>query len=106
MENRLKFRQPIFKGNGEFGHFHYFAVGESLGQYSYKNNHPKPTDQCTGIKDDNDNLIYEGDIVREGNSWDTVVEWDSEGISYNLDPSAYSYKIIGNIHLNPELLSK
>lgn len=80
-------------------------------------------EQCTGLKDKNGRLIYEGDIVLldDTDSFEnpikTVVRWAEENASFglfrshNLYYGFYSYEsenfeVIGNIHENPELLEE
>lgn len=84
-------------------------------------------EQCTGLMDENDHEIYEGDIVRVANidggyAYTDVVRWcgeedypafDLKRHSSNYDSNALSeilavgietIEVIGNIHENPELL--
>ncbi len=67
--------------------------------------------QCTGLKDKNGKLIYEGDIVEWERGWketemvNTIIEIPQT--FYEMADGAWtpeSGKIIGNIYENPELL--
>lgn len=76
---------------------------------------------CTGLKDKNGKLIYEGHIVNykfhndeEGETYDLqdVVEWE-DGAFFPIPQEKPSdegrmtdFEIIGNIYENPELLEK
>ena len=75
-------------------------------------------EQCTGLKDKNGKLIFEGDLVKMDDDKYKVI-WLDEAFKYEplstigvrgyLDVGAYyctDPEIIGNIHDNPELLEE
>ena len=73
--------------------------------------------QCTGLKDKNDKLIFEGDLIMVAGDPDVVgsIVWYDGGwrIKYtdNKTPlpvcsvNTRCFEIIGNIHENPELIN-
>jgi uncharacterized phage protein (TIGR01671 family) len=78
---------------------------------------PDTVGQCTGLRDKNGMLIYEGDILRNKNSQKShfFVKWNVGGydavysgnFTLCLHPVLHEFdgaEIIGNIHENPDLL--
>lgn len=132
MQDRLKFRL-YDKAIGEMAYDvcigfikdsgktdDWVCADTSCGQITYRDDKLKDIVlmQCTGLKDTNDKLIYEKDIIKcsYGNVGALgVVEWNFENMQFvlKIKEDFYSFspktiyekiEILGNIYENPELL--
>ena len=90
--------------------FHYIEIG-------YLFFETDKCEQCTGIKDESGDLIYENDIVELDDNTEmvyAVIEWDNNAGCWNIRTSDKIYtfdnlygneiRVVGNIHQNPKLL--
>lgn len=87
--------------------------GEGMEIYGEEDEKDVILEQCTGLKDNNGKLMYEGDIVYDNdvNELGVIVFNEVEakfGVQYYNDFCDFSYgyelELYGNIHENPELL--
>lgn len=131
MENRYLYRgKRIDNGEWVVGHFYEFMVKSYIFEPPFTSKaltyevEPSTICQCTGLKDKNDKLIFENDIVSYWDSYSTEnglaeadcigkVVWDDETISFQVTNrlSAESWEVlddecsvVGNAIDNPELL--
>jgi uncharacterized phage protein (TIGR01671 family) len=133
MQNRLRFRawdhekeSAVEEGNILIGmNIQILVEGEGWITITANNADRFTIRQCTGLKDKNGKLIYEGNIIESlpggfgsGRRRVDVVKWDDgvdSGEGYEkaeFSPLNYAWftlrtcEVIGNIYENPELLTK
>lgn len=117
MIDRFKFRIPMFTDKGTFTEFQYIELGDEI-ECTLCGYNGEPQ-QCTGLKDKNGTLIYEGDIVIEHyhNTKETATKkvfYDkivigfayTDDIEYNqlCITDGHRLQVIGNIYENKSLL--
>ncbi len=130
MEDRFKYRvwDQDKKLMSDVCVLTWIGIGGARGAYTldhielFEESHARPfvnmiLRQCTGLKDKNGKLIYEGDVLHRESFTDWVVYWKKSGwhIYNTTNPTNYgtleqdcleSREIIGNIYENSELIKE
>lgn len=121
MNDIFRFRTPIYEADGKFKKFVYWeAVSGFPAITAQKCDVFKETEQCTGLKDKNGRLIYEGDIVQHDTAaglkcWPVLFKDGCFVLPYESGnawlgkviqncPYSSGVVVVGNIHDNAYLL--
>ena len=123
MSDRFRFRTPIYGADGKFKKFVYWSAVYGAPAVTCREGDVfEQPEQCTGLKDKNGQLIYEGDIISIfGGSQYEIVKWCEGRLGYFVEVQLSAgadfgpeclgnlrdvIEVIGNIHENPGLLER
>lgn len=123
MQDRFRFRawSKVYKRMFEVFSFNENFVHSAIGDDPVHTHNQVVLMQCTGLKDKNGKLIYEGDIVKEtlyraGTICDEtylavvhdscIFRFEPDMVFTDLHYHHHKVEVVGNIYENPELLNK
>lgn len=108
---------PHKKGDWVFGNLVKMVDGDTVSTYIYYYGEvfAKTVGRCVGLPDCDGEIAFDGDIISDMDGYEVgIVRWDDDSARFVLDidnvietaESIYAYRIIGNVHDNPELLER
>lgn len=108
---------PHKKGDWVFGNLVKMVDGDTVSTYIYYYGEvfAKTVGRCVGLPDCDGEVAFDGDIIESMDGYEVgIVRWDDDAARFVLDidnvietaESLYAYRIIGNVHDNPELLER